>query len=92
MRPDSFFRSLWAKRESASAHFAWGIALELALHLRGISAETSFVAVIAVAALWELGGELVTRRPTGGSAWTTRALDVPPWILGAGVAWVYLTL
>ncbi len=95
----------WAKRESFSAHLAWGIAIELALAVRGLSAETAFCAVILVAAAWELGGELITvkiqhywaelsedletPRPY---VWTSRALDIPPWAIGAALGWLTLSL
>lgn len=99
-----FWRGLWAKRESASSHFAWGLALELAFVHLGLDAETAFVVVLLVAAAWELGGEIVTRivldirecipwraRRLPG-VWKTRALDVPPWVLGSAAGWIFLSL
>ncbi len=104
----SVLSRFWEKRESFSAHFAWGLALELWFSLLGVSAETGFVAVLLIASAWEIGGEVVTtwfinlwteiegdpgvqwdRRPV---LWKSRALDVPPWILGAAIGWISVSI
>ena len=77
--------SLWAKRDSFSAHFAWGALILMTV--RGWTGEeTGFVLAILAGCLWELVLDAISRR-----AWRTRALDVLPWALGAGIWWAIST-
>lgn len=96
-----FLEAFWRKRESFSAHFAWGMVVVL-WGGRHMATETAFVLAVFVAAGWELVGELVTRArwndwvrygrddrpPARPGLWLSRALDIVPWVLGAGLAWI----
>lgn len=91
------FREFWKKRESFSAHLAWGAVVFFVGVVHGLQLETAFVLTIFAGSVWELGGEFITRQLVGSDAdirrpdppvWKSRALDVVPWILGGGLAWI----
>lgn len=71
----------WGKKESFSAHMAWGALLGL---LAAHRVDDAFLA-IPLAAFLGIGWEVATARITRGE-WRPAILDVVPWVLGGGMA------
>jgi len=93
------WEKIWARRESFSAHFAWGGLVAIYVkHAGGTGLEMILIPTAAGVVL-EVGGEVVTRgldRGRGckhegsGAVWKARAIDVVPWSVGALAAMVFL--
>lgn len=77
----NLLRHIYEKRESFSAHAAWGALLGLTISHR-LENRLCAVPVAAFAGLlWEIIGDLVTA-----GKWRPRALDILPWMLGGCLA------